>query len=348
MKNWKETVTEMHRLKKHYTRHDTPENDNVHRTLVKRALLLIKNAGCDAGDIIAPYLDTILQYCVQPDLEGDHEKGKGRHYYCAVNTSGIKQLPVGGYYRNGTGKFAQSARTMFEEDYTMALTMWYAGHHEKAAEYLGRAIHMVSDMCCLPHAAKMTYYSSKAAVHKTYEELARALYPSHVAEQSITKKDLRFFGKSGGFGRELNKLASAAAAERIFLRISPVKEISARLYATEKAVAALIYRFSIDIALPPQKAHFLRSGMKIRFRAGGEKYTVSVAEDGLRFISPEGTLFSAGKYDLFRAAHRSGGNYTISPVTKDGKDRVLRRRSGEIVIDKFNPLLHSEMFRFYR
>lgn len=333
-KKWKNAAAEMTRLKDHFLSVRKSESISVHKTLVYRALTMICSLVPEAGEFYLPLTDIIIANVCRPDSKGDYEKGKGRHYYCAANSRGMKKRTSGGYYKNGIGKYAKSARSMMEEDYTMALIMYKAGYTENAAKYFARAVHMLSDICCLPHATGMTYFSSKAIIHKTYEALARAMYPDSVPERMINKETLHIFDSEKGFGDALNTIAEAQTDEPEELLSDPVRSITNRLYKTEEAVAAMLYRFMRDVSDTAEKAHYIAENSRI----SGYDITMDIAEDGIKFTENSSPLsVNTGKKrscDLFRAAHRFDGMYTFSPVSDDkGRMVILKNRR----LRSFNP-----------
>lgn len=331
---WKNAAANMTRLKEHFLAIRKSESISVHKTLVYRAMSMICSLIPEAGNFYLPLTDIIISNVCSPDSKGDYEKGKGRHYYCAVNSHGMQKYPSGGYYKNGIGEYAKSARSMLEEDYTMALTMYKAGFTENAAKYLARAIHMLSDICCLPHATGMTYFSRKAMIHKTYEALARAMYPDSVPEHTITKEKLHIFNSEKGFGDALNAIVEDQTDEPDELLSDPVSSISARLGKTEEVVAAMLYRFMGDVSDTAEKAHYIAESSRI----SGYDIKIGITEDGIKFTE-KGSPFSvkAGQKsncDLFRAAHRFDGMYTFSPVSDDkGRVVILKNRR----LRSFNP-----------
>ncbi len=324
MKNkWKNAAAEMTSLKEHFLSVRKSESISVHKTLVYRALPMVCSLIPEAWDFYLPLTDIIISNVCSPDSKGDYEKGKGRHYYCAANSHGMKKHPSGGYYKNGIGKYAKSARSMLEENYTMALTMYKAGFKENAAKYLARAIHMLSDICCLPHATGMTYFSRKAMIHKTYEALARAIYPDSVPEHTITKEKLHIFSSEKGFGDALNAIAENQTEEPSELLSDPVRSISSRLGKTEEAVAAMMYQFMKDVSDTSGRTHYAAEKSHI----SGTDITINIKEDGLE-LTENGSLVcvKTGKKrscGLFRAAHRYDGKYTFSLVSDDKGSVVL-------------------------
>ena len=104
---WNNAVKTLKELTQKYISERTEEPKDAHKTLLLRALVLLKNAHPDTEIMFTPMAKTMVPYAKRPDKKGDREKGLGRHYYCAVNSSGRELKSAEGYYRNGMGKFAR-------------------------------------------------------------------------------------------------------------------------------------------------------------------------------------------------------------------------------------------------
>lgn len=338
---WKTAAAEMTKLREHFLAVRKSESISVHKTLVYRALPMLCSLIPEAEEFYRPLKETIIAYVCRPDSKGDYEKGAGRHYYCVTDSRGIKKRPSKGYYKNGIRKFAKSARSMLEEDYTMALTMYKAGFRENAVKYFARAVHMLSDICCLPHATGMTYFSNKSEIHKNYEDLARAMYPDSVPVRSITMDKLHIFDSQKGFGEALNAIAEAQIGEPEELLSDPVKSITNRLYKTEEAVAAMLYRFMKDASDTFANSRYIADNAHISCH----DVSVRITEDGLT-LEEKGSPISV-KIDkkrsctLFRAAHRFDGMYTFSPIDDD-KGRVVLLKSHKL--RSFNPHRENQLY----
>lgn len=150
------------------------EYPSVHRGILLAALAVLAKKGHPAAYWYSAEDAVILaEEVVKPDGKGDRQRGSGYHYYCAVKPSGKPaSFAEGDYYRNGRGKKAPSARTMFEEEYVAALQANAAQHREDALRHLGRAAHMLADVCCPPHSCGLTYLTRYARYHKRFETLA--------------------------------------------------------------------------------------------------------------------------------------------------------------------------------
>lgn len=317
----------------------------VHRNLTLRGLAILRTLHPYAADVFEPQLKILVAYSKRPDTKGDYENGMGRHYYCAGTVGGRERHPVNSYYKNGIGNLSKSARVMFEEDHTMAVTMYRAGFHDRAAAFLGRAIHMLSDMCCLPHAASMTYYSTGATFHKGYERLAEALYPEFVP-LTIPAELPELFSFRSSFADDLNQIALETAKGLADVKADPKNAVISHLIRTERIVAAYLLRFYEDIHSSDRISHYIANNSGCRLLRGTAPLTARITRKGVTFHgvnpSPESDINVTSR--TFYAAHRHDGLFTLSPV-KDDKGKVLEVRGGKLVWAKFDPVHGEQLFR---
>ena len=326
-----------------YNSERTTKIRSVHQTLLARALMILKNIDPETENFFAPMLKTMMQTVIKPDNKGDCENGMGLHYYCASNSSGTKYQMKGGYHANGIGDFSRSARTMLEENFTMALAFGYAGFQNQCADNLGRAVHMISDICCLPHATKMTYYSSKRKIHKAYENFAEAYYPEFLPEQNMSSLPDIFSSRSG-MEKPVNKIAEKISKEIPDFLSDPIKEISDRLYHTEIVVASLFMRFYQDIHTDGKYANFITTGLECNIN--NTPLSLKVTKKGIEFhgVNP----FPSSSLNIvktnFNAAHRHDGMYTFSVAgSKNGK--VIEISKDRISLNKFSPTNKNQLFK---
>jgi len=316
---------------------------NVHGLLTVRGMKLLDG---EIREFYRPCIKKLAYYSCVPDKKGDFEKGGGKHYYIKnrilINRgfrkdgkkrySFISYSGVKGYYRNGLGKVSPSARTMFEEDYTTALTLYKAGFYEKSVEYLGRALHMAEDMNCMPHIEGWTYFSKFACFHKIYEQTARLMYPEFVPplkkSKELDAKIKTYFSDKRCFS-EFNTSKSFYMFELGMFFKDMEKLIASDLYRTETAVAGLLYKFYIDAL--SDDSWYVCSGM--RFKGLPE---IRVTENGVTF---SGDVLSG----VYRVAHRFDGCFTFSPLN-DSKGKVIGRKNGEYILSTFNPSDTSQLF----
>ena len=340
LNKWNKVAGELHRLAENYSAAQTFTPPPIHHEILVRALKLLGEVSYEANALVVPYLKIMLPYTYRADDKGDRENGAGRHYYCGCATNGTPLKPVHGYLKNGKDLFAKSARTMFEEDYTMALTMYQNGFKAEGMIFLARAIHMLSDMCCLPHATKMTYFSSKREIHIQYEELARAMYPEFVPEQHIKYEQLRRFAKRSSFSTALNRNAKRICSEIPQIFTAPEKELKHRLYDTEAAVAALLYRFYRDLQVSPLRGHYIINGMTCQPFADMPALKIKVTKYGINFVL-DGILVNSRYGSVFRATHRRNNLFSLSPVG-NANGLVLTKGSKGLV--RFNPSDSKQFF----
>lgn len=317
----------------------------VHRTLLLRTLILLKEMYPETESVFSPVMRTFMSSVKRPDRKGDYEKGMGRHYYCAKSVSGKELSTANSYYRNGAGKFAKSARVMFEENYTMALTMYRADFSKQWADHLGRAVHMLSDMCCLPHTASMTYFSAAGKLHKSYENFAELIYPDHVPVQ-ISPEIPEIFTSGNSFADDLNTIAMDTAQGLDELADDPFKAVCRHLQRTELILAAFLLRFLSDTQSTDRTAHYITSNSGCKLLKSSSPLTIKVIEDGITFHgvnpSPESKINVTDT--VFYAAHRYDGLFTLSPA-RDKKGVVLEVCDGKFVWKKFDPVHSEQLFR---
>lgn len=317
----------------------------VHRTLLLRTLIMLREMYPETEKFFAPVVKTFMSYSKRPDKKGDYENGMGRHYYCATSVSGRELSPINSYFRNGSGKFQKSARVMFEEDYTMALVMQRAGYMDKCAEFLGRAVHMLSDMCCIPHTSSMTYFSSGRNFHKSYENVAELIYPALVPEQHFPELPDLFKSRSS-FADDINRIAVETAKGIRAVRESPLDAIKQQLLRTERILAVFLLRFLEDTLAYEHEAHYITNNSGCRLLKGTSKLAVKITENGIEFHgvnpSPESDINITDT--LFYIAHRHNGLFTLSPV-QDNKGLVLEVADKKFVWRKFDPVHSEQLFR---
>ncbi len=331
-----------------FAKQNTKKSSPVHPIILERSFNMLNELFPQSGEIIRPMMKYMLHVVKKPDNKGDRENGAGKHYYCAVSTSGKENHPIGGYYTNGLDKIAPSARTMFEEDYTMALTMYKAGFIKQSASYLGRAVHMLSDMCCMPHATGMTYFSAHRNFHKAYENLAALIYPDLERAKDIKPEQLDIFSDRSSFSSALNNIVESIGYELNFLFFADIRTIiSAHLSNTEITVAALLKRFCEDIELSPEEAHYIVNGMECRLCDELPALYAEVTEKGIVFKQNYYVLLAhISKKKVcgnFTVAHRKNGLFTISYIGEN-TGRVLKYDGSEWPM--FDPKNKRQFFKF--
>ena len=334
MGKWKGAVLNMRALLNKYEPNKITELRSAHKNLVYRVLPQFYKLEPEAEKLFGPYLDDIIDEICAPDRDGDRENGTGRHYYCACSSFGTPQRTVGTYFKNGIIRFAPSARTFMEEDYTMALTMYRAGFVPEAMLYFSRSMHMLQDMCCLPHATRFTYYSPKKKMHRAYEDLAKMMYPDFVPEREIEEKDFHLLDDRRSFARAVNGFVKAVPQEIPLLLTDPEFAITHRLYETEKAVASMFMRFWEDINGKSSYPQLITDGMKFRIMHDLPPLSAKVTKKGIMFTNNGRRcaldLGFGRRAVLFRAAHRGGGRFTFAPLS-EVEGRVVSLTTGRLL-----------------
>jgi hypothetical protein len=223
--------------------------------------------------------------------------------------------------------------------------MQRAGYMDMCGKFLGRAVHMLSDMCCLPHTASMTYYSFGRGFHNAYEDLAEAIYPELVPEQ-LPDKLPEIFKSRESFADDLNKIVLETAGGLTAVQTAPLDAVKEHLLRTERIVAALLLRFYEDLTTPERKAHFITSGSGCKLLKGTAPLTIKVTGKGISLhgVNPSPDSKVNVTNMVFYAAHRHNGLFTLSPA-KDNDGRVLEVSHGKLVLRKFDPLHSEQLFR---
>ncbi len=319
---------------------------NVHQSLLFRSLVLLRNIKPETEEFFSPLFRRMVGAVRRPDKKGDYENGAGKHYYCAVSFTGRKINMVNGYFRSGKYSLSRNARTMMEEDHTMALTMYRAGFMESCAEHLGRAVHMLGDMCCIPHATQMTYFSPYRSLHKQYEALAAAVYPDFIPLQKTAELP-DIFSDRNSFETALNTIVTETAAALKELYDDPMETAASQLRRTELLTAAYLWRFFEDTSLHEKKAHYITNSSGCRLLRDSAPLSVKITEEGIRFhgVNPSHESKVNVTDTVFFAAHRSNGLYTLSRA-KDPEGLVLEVADGKFRLSKFDPVHGEQLFRF--
>lgn len=254
----------------------------THADITKKALALIKTENMrKVADFYADWHEQLILGSKQPDFMGDLDNGAGSHYYSCVNRWGMPIKMRGDYYRNRLGRTMRSARTLFEENYTYAVSLYKSGDVGNAMMYLGRAIHFVEDMGCTVHAANMIYIPHKRNVHSNFESHASDICGGITAER-LDKKFSKYYQQSD-LGEALNKLVrySSKFSQPIRSLENADFENAAEhvLSYAQQNVAALMLRFYQDCH--GDRSNFIIGGRKYVLINAATKRAITVSEKGL-------------------------------------------------------------------
>ncbi|MCD7773251.1 MAG: hypothetical protein LUH08_04265 [Ruminococcus sp.] len=144
----------------------------THSYIFENAFELLRLRNEKVYNELLPLRDEIANATLVPDFKGDINKGSGSHYYSPVLKNGKSDAPVSGYYKNRLGRFSKSARTMLEENITMAAIFKASGNEKMYAQSVGRALHFIMDICCSVHTTNLVSLPFKSNPHHTYEVYA--------------------------------------------------------------------------------------------------------------------------------------------------------------------------------
>ncbi len=285
----------------------------THRDITGKALRLIETDGRrKAVQFFAPFHSELLEGCTEPDNSDDTDSGAGKHYYSCTDSKGRALKTAGGYYKNRLGRYAPSARTLLEENFTAALCLYKSGMIPEAMRYIGRAVHFVEDMSCTVHVTNSEYDDSETNLHHAYEKHINGSCSRVTAEHSDKRLERSYSGSS--FERAVNKLISSAAVHLKSISTLDKSAFEAAADVTlrlaQQNAAALMMRFYNDCKSDGD--NYIRSG---------DKLTLRNAATGL-YLNTEGGRISAQAHEKknalkLRAVITPKG--TFSFVTDDGR-----------------------------
>ncbi|MBQ7756037.1 MAG: zinc dependent phospholipase C family protein [Oscillospiraceae bacterium] len=274
----------------------------AHVDIVEQAFEILKNdSHKDLVSSLEIFKDQLVVGACVPDVKGDCDNGSGLHYYSPKNKFGLPNRKNGDYYPNRLGGYSKSAGTIFEECYYTALILWQNKKYNTAAVMLGRALHFLSDMCCVPHTTSRVCTGNPKNCHMAFETYAN-----------------KFVGI-------YNAMTSKSFYES-YLSLSPIEiansvsELSAGFY--EKLTSKKDKNYDEIIAVTYPFSQMVVAGMiyKFAYEAKGEKlidefksYVIKNCETG-NFLHADGTTSDEPEYFKVKANH----NGSLSFETQEG------------------------------
>lgn len=223
------------------------------------------------------YKDQILKGALDPDKDGDVDKGAGAHYYSCATAKG-KPLPQkGGYYQNRLGDFSKSARTMLEENYTCALNLYKNNKIAEAMYALGRAAHFIEDISCPVHTANIKYADKPGNVHNAFEKHANTISKRYYPERFDKRLIKAYSGDS--FETAANKLSATSNKHAAPIsNLDPIafdNAVKSMVPTAIQNVMALLMKFYDDCK--SDKGNYLLDGKAYTFKneASGMLLTVT-------------------------------------------------------------------------
>lgn len=298
----------------------------THKTITDKAIEIIKNdQSTTEYEFFNRYKTILKDYCTKPDKTGDVDftQWKGWHYYNVRNSSGeaLTASSTGAYYKNASDEYSRSARTIFEEEYTMAVCQYRSGQIAQSLESLGRAIHLLSDIGCTPHTTNTR--RNATTNHEAYEELAEDLCKE--SGYYATKSTLSLYYSYGrsSFDTAVNSLAkySGSLTRLNYMKnmsdnkTNAKKAIKDTLCYTEQNVAAMLHNFYVDIKYYSKDKNYIVDGgvYYIKNRKSGKYMDVPNYDtsDGTDIIQYTG---KKGKNQQFIAVLNDDGTFSFYPV----------------------------------
>ena len=345
---------------------------NTHKDILEKSLKLLEGQkNKEYFSFFLKYRDDLLDRCTEPDNKGDIDKGSGMHYYCAANKRGKPLENTEGYYKNRLGKYNRSARTMLEENYTMALSLFKSGKQKQAMHMLGRAIHFIQDIGCTVHSSGIRYGSRAKNPHYAFEKYAQNNFSAIPAADSLDKRAQKAYATA--LEKAANKLAEYSSSYTADVR-SLDKNIYAKILksthsATQQYPAFLLIRFYNDIN--NNSDDYLVSGHKYCFKnlktsgaltAASKKlildeqtnspkqvFTIKLCSDGSFMLIASNNKYVKGNCKgyindpgtkrpiAFRAAALGNRTFRITTQASKFKKVLSSNKNGVLVIKRFSP-----------
>lgn len=310
---------------------------DTHSAIFESALEILKNDDkIDAYKFYETHKDRISYGVIVPDFKGDRNKGSGMHYYSSCDKNGnVTQPTYTGFYANRLGKFAPSARTMLEENYTMSFIQFANNMTDMALDSLGRCIHFISDIGCTVHTTNLISLPTKNNPHHCYEKYAFANME-------------RFHTDCGD-----NRLYEAYLNKSIGEMLNILSRESSKYYADVKAVENTTFENALRNMLPRTEQH-----VAAFMNAYYEKLSENTADalkvkENIRIKSVcDGsylTIYENGRAGLSKLNDNLNQTFNIR-LNLDGSIRIMNKQ-GNLVCDgmfgfKCGKAIKNNGFRF--
>ncbi len=310
---------------------------DTHSAIFESALEILKNdKKTEAYKFFEEHNDRISYGVIVPDFKGDRNKGSGMHYYSPCDKNGnLIQKTYTGFYPNRLGKYAPSARTMLEENYTMSFIQFANNMSDMALDSLGRCIHFISDIGCTVHTTNLISLPTKNNPHHNYEKYALAnMSRFHTTSGDKSLYDA-YMNKS--IGEMLNILSLESA--KYYADVKAVKDTTFEnalrnmLSKTEQHAAAFLNAYYEGLS--ENTANALKAKRNIRIK--------SVC-DGAYL-----TIYENGRAGLSKLSSSLNQTFNIR-LNLDGSIRIMNK-AGNLVCDgmfgfKCGKAIKNNGFRF--
>lgn len=292
---------------------------DTHSAIFESALEILKNDNkYDAYKFFEEHKDRILYGVVVPDFKGDRNKGSGMHYYSSCDKNGKEILPTyTGFFANRLGKYAPSARTMLEENYTMSFIQFANNMTDMALDSLGRCIHFISDIGCTVHTSNLISLPLKNNPHHCYEKYALA--------------NMDRFHTAGGDKRLYDAYLNKSIGEMLNI----LSRESAKYYADVKAVEESTFENALSNMLPMTEQHvaaFMNSYYE-RLSENVEKALKVKSNIRIKSVCDEAylTIYENGRAGLSKLNDNLNQTFNIR-LNLDGSVRIVNK-DGNLLCD---------------
>lgn len=294
---------------------------NTHKDILEKALQILKMQDDKTYyDFFINHKNTLLKACTEPDSKGDIDRGSGLHYYCASSKKGAELENVGGYYRNRHKRFNRTARTMLEENYTMALSLYKSGETLAAIHQLGRAIHFIQDIGCTVHSSGIMYMDREKNPHNFFESLAQKEYTNIEAPQTINKQIKKACETS--LEQAANRLAmfsSKYAPDVMTVDKDKLIQICrSTIPAAQQYTACLMIRFYNDINA--DNGNYLLDGKEYSLKNERTSGLLTAADKQVLLDRADNTL-----QQKFTVLLKTDGSFTLVDKSKGFVDKKCRK-----------------------
>ena len=292
---------------------------DTHSVIFETALGILKNDGkIDAYKFFEAHKEKIAYGVIVPDFKGDRNKGSGMHYYSSCEKDGSVLKPTNtGYFANRLGKYAPSARTMLEENYTMSFIQYANDMTDMAFDSLGRCIHFISDIGCTVHTTNLISLPTKKNPHHCYEKYALANMDRFHAVNGDNKLYNAYMNKS--VGDMLNILSCESS--KYYNDVKSVKDtgfenaLKNMLPKTEQHVAAFMNSYYEKFSENTNKALRVKKNVRIK----------SICDNSYL------TVYENGRIGLSQLDNSLNQTFNIK-LNTDGSIRIINK-DGNLVCD---------------
>lgn len=293
----------------------------THMDILEKALVILGSLDDKTYyDFYIDYKNVLLKACTEPDGKGDTDRGSGLHYYCAANRKGREIEPNNGYYANRLRRYNRTARTMLEENYTMALSLYKSGEERAAIHQLGRALHFIQDIGCTVHSSGIMYMDREKNPHNAFESYAQSVYSEIEAPKAINKQIKKACDTS--IEQAVNRLAafsSKYAADVLTVKKDVLDKVCrSTLPTAQQYTAGIMIRFYNDI-----------QGENGNYLLDNKEYSVKNERTaGLLTVTGKGVALDAANDSLqqkFTLLLKSDGSVTLILKDKGFVDKKFRR-----------------------